>query len=172
MNTLTPLGAVARGVAAGVVGTAAMTAWQELSARLMSSGDESPEGGEQTEPSDPWEQASAPANVAKRIGEGVFQREVSADLIPVLTHAMHWGYGTGWGAVYGLLAGSSSGGSGVRRGAKFGLGVWAASYLQLVPMGLSEPPWKYPAKDTAMEISYHVVYGVGVGVGFSGGRRA
>ncbi len=171
-STLTPLGAVGRGIAAGVIGTAAMTAWQELSARLMSSGDEQDAGGEQAEPEDPWEQASAPAKVARRVSEGMFQREVSADRIPVLTNAMHWGYGTGWGAVYGLMAGSASGGGPALRGARFGLGVWAASYLQLVPMGLSEPPWKYPAKDTAMELSYHVVYGVGVGAAFAGARRA
>ncbi len=172
LPTLTPLGAVARGVVAGVVGTAAMTGWQELSARLMSSGDEQDARGEQTEPPDPWEQASAPAKLAKRIGEGVFGREVSADLIPVLTHGMHWGYGTAWGGVYGLLAGSASGGAPVRRGAIFGTGVWALSYVQLVPTGLYEPPWKYAVKDMAMELSFHVVYGVGVAAAFAGVRRA
>lgn len=40
----TPLGAVARGLAAGVVGTALMTVAQELSARLPSSGDSQPQG--------------------------------------------------------------------------------------------------------------------------------
>jgi hypothetical protein len=137
----TPLGAVARGVAAGVVGTALMTVAQELSARLPSSGDPQPQGDDSEQqgevgsaPADPWEQASMPAQVARRISEGVFHHEVSPDKIPVLMHAMHWGYGTTWGAVYGML----------------------------VPMGLYEPPWKYPAKDTAMEIGYHLVYGAGV----------
>jgi uncharacterized membrane protein YagU involved in acid resistance len=171
-STLTPLGAVARGVVAGVVGTAAMTAWQELSARLMSSGDEQDSGGEETEPQDPWEQASAPAKVAKRIGEGVFHKEVSADRIPLLTNATHWGYGTGWGVVYGLVAGSKSGGGSVRRGVLFGTAVWVMSYVELVPMGLYEPPWKYPPKSMAMELSYHVVYGVGAAAGFSAARRA
>ena len=160
---MTPLGAVGRGLVAGVVGTAAMTAWQELSARLMSSGEN---GGEEAEPKDPWEQASAPALVAKRIGEGVFQREVSSDLIPLLTNVTHWGYGTVWGAAYGLLAGSSRESGVGGRGVAFGTGVWLASYVQLVPMGLYEPPWKYSPKELAMELSYHLVYGVGVAAGF------
>lgn len=36
------------------------------------------------------------------------------------------------------------------------------SYAQLVPMGLYEPPWKYPPKDLAMDFSYHLVYGTTV----------
>ena len=55
--------------------------------------------GEPSEPpEDPWEDASAPAKVAKRTGEGVLHKNVPADLIPLLTNVMHWGYGTGWGA--------------------------------------------------------------------------
>jgi hypothetical protein len=36
------------------------------------------------------------------------------------------------------------------------------SYVQLVPMGLYKPPWKYPPKDLAMDLSSHLVYGVAV----------
>ncbi len=162
---LTPRAAVSRGLAAGVIGTAAMTVAQELSARLRSSG-EGGGGGAQEESSDPWEQASAPAKVAKRVGEGVFQRQVSSDLIPVLTHATHWGYGTGWGTVYGILAGSADRPWSLRAGMAFGAGVWVMSYVQLVPMGLYELPWKYPASDVAMELGYHLVYGAAAGAGF------
>ncbi len=162
---LTPLPAVTRGLIAGVIGTAAMTVAQELSARLQSSGGGGG-GGAQEESADPWEQASAPAKVAKRIGEGVFQREVSSDLIPVLTRATHWGYGTGWGLVYGILAGSDERARSLPAGLVFGAGVWVMSYVQLVPMGLYELPWKYPVRDEAMELSYHLVYGAGASMGF------
>ena len=161
---VTPLGAVSRGVVAGVVGTALMTAWQELSAKLQSSDSEEEgseqQSGQQTD-SDPWEDASAPAKVAKRIGEGVFHQEVSPDLIPTLTNATHWGYGTVWGLVYGI---SRNGGrrTVLRGGSIFGSAVWLMSYVQLVPMGLYEPPWEYEPKDLAMELSYHLVYGIGV----------
>lgn len=157
---ITPLGALGRGLLAGVAGTAAMTGWQMLAARLRPS-DDAPSDP----PDDPWEQASAPAKVAKRIGEGVLQREVSPDLIPLLTHGMHWGYGIGWGTVYGLVAGSA-GRSGVADGAVFGTLVWIMSYVQLVPMGLYELPWKYEPQETALDLSYHLVYGAGVAAAF------
>lgn len=155
---------MARGLVAGVVGTAAMTAWQELSAKLQSSGED---GTQQAHPQDPWENASAPAQVAKRVSEVVFGREISSDLIPVLTNVMHWAYGTGWGAVYGLVTGSNGKRRPLRRGALFGAGVWMTSYAQLVPMGLYEPPWKYAPTELAMDLSYHLVYGAGVGLAFA-----
>ena len=171
---MTPLGAVVRGLAAGVAGTAAMTAAQELPARLRSSGGEGDEdAGRQQEDerqSDPWEQASAPAKVARRVIEGVFRRDVSPDAIPLLTHATHWGYGTGWGALYGLLQGSRPGPA-LRRGVGFGGFVWAMSYVQLVPMGLYEPPWKYSPGDLGMEVGYHLAYGAGLGVAYAALER-
>ena len=39
--------------------------------------------------------------------------------------------------------------------------------VQLVPMGLYEPPWKYSLKDIGMEVGYHLAYGAGVGAGFA-----
>jgi len=162
---ITPLGAVARGVAAGVVGTALMTICQELAARLQSSGDEEQQGGQEEVPLDPWEQASMPAQVGRRISEGVFHKEVSPDLIPVLTHGMHWAYGTSFGVAYGLVQGSLPRRP-MRHGLLFGTGVMAMSYLQLVPMGIYEPPWKYSPKDLATELAFHLVYGLGVAGGY------
>ncbi len=160
-----PLAAVGRGLLAGVVGTAAMTGWQELSMKIRSDDDDGGGGGE--EPDDPWEQASAPAQVGRRIIEGVFHRDASPELIPLLTQGMHWAYGTGWGAVYGVVAGSAGHRRPLRHGITFGAGVWAMSYLQLVPMGLYQPPWRYPPEELAMDLSYHLVYGVGTGLSFA-----
>lgn len=78
---------------------------------------------------------------------------------------MHWGYGTSWGSVYGLVAGSR-GRSRLRDGALFGAGVWVMSYVQLVPMGLYDPPWTYPAEELALDLSYHLAYGVGLAGGY------
>ena len=159
----TPLGAVVRGIAAGVVGTGFMTLAQTLPAKLQSSdgGSQDEHSDQQHDEQDPWEQASAPAKVAKRISEGVFDHEVSPERIPLLMHAMHWGYGTAWGAVYGI-AQARAPAAPLRHGLLFGTAVWAMSYVQLVPMGLYELPWKYPPKDIAMEVGYHLAYGVGV----------
>jgi len=136
-----------------------MTITQEVAAKLRSSGADQEEQGDQ--PSDPWEQASAPAKVAKRVIEGVFEHEVPPERIPLLTHATHWGYGTSWGAVYGLIEGTF-GGRSAKQGLLFGTGVWAMSYVQLVPMGLYQPPWKYPPKELALDLSYHLAYGLGL----------
>ena len=162
----TPLVAIARGMAAGGIGTGAMTVAQGLAAKLQSSGDGGQQSEEQQSPQDPWEEASMPAQVGRRISEGVFHHEVPPERIPLLTNVMHWVYGTGWGAVYGLVEGTLDGRP-LRQGALFGAGVWAMSYVQLVPMGLYQLPWKYPPKSIAMELGYHVVYGVGV----AGGHR-
>jgi hypothetical protein len=155
----TPLGAVMVGTLAGIAGTGLMTAWQAAAAKLQSSGRSGSEPD--SEPSDPWEQASAPAQVARRIGEGVFKHPMSPDLIPLLTNAMHWGYGTGWGTAYAIVTVGRRR-SGVLRGAGFGTAVWAMSYAQLVPMGLYEPPWTYEPAELALDLSYHLVYGIGV----------
>ena len=47
-------------------------------------------------------------------------------------------------------------------GAGFGLAVWAASYAQLVPLGVLPPPWEYGAATLAEDAGYHAVYGLGV----------
>jgi uncharacterized membrane protein YagU involved in acid resistance len=143
-----------------------MTVAKELSAKLQSSeeaGEES-QGGEA--PRDPWEQASMPAQVGRRIGEGLFHQDVAPERIPVLTHVMHWAYGTGWGAVYGVVRGSRTTDPSMRDGLAFGLEVWAMSYVELVPMGLYRLPWKYPAKDVATEVGFHLVYGAGTAMAF------
>jgi hypothetical protein len=150
-----------RGFAAGAAGTAAMTAWQEAAARWQDSGDDGPSGSH-----DPWASAPAPAKVAKRILEGVFRREVPPTEIPMLTNVAHWGYGVAWGGVFGLVQGTFR-----RRplthGVAFGSAVWAFSYVALVPLGIYEPPWTYPAKSLALDLSYHLAYGAGVGAAFA-----
>lgn len=168
MRLVTPTRAVARGIAAGAIGTATMTAWQELSTKLQSPGEdrvsvEAPASGA-AEP-DPWEHASAPAKVGRKLLEDLFGYEVPPEKIGLLTNVMHWGYGTSWGALYGVLQGTSRGPA-LRRGLVFGTGVWAMSYVMLVPMGLYEPPWKYSPKELALDVSYHLAYGAGVGAGY------
>ena len=54
-----------------------------------------------------FEEAREPAQVGERIVSGVIQMDVSTDLIPQLTNAMHWGYGTMLGGLYGLIQGTA-----------------------------------------------------------------
>ena len=156
---LTPLGALGRGLLAGIAGTAVMTAYQEL----MAKANDSKAGDDAKAPT--WEDAPAPAQVARRILKGLFREDVPAEKIPLLTNVVHWAYGTAWGGAYGLVQGT------VRthpllNGAIFGASVWGLSYAQLVPMGLYQPPWEYPAKTVAKDLSYHLLYGLGVAASF------
>ena len=160
-----PLGALALGVGAGVVGTAFMTAWQETVAHLrrsltpkhMTSGD-------------PWEHAPAPAQVGRRFVQLATGRDVPTERIPFFTNAVHWAFGTGMGAAYGLMRNRLRA-SPALQGPLFGLGVWAQSYATLVPMGLYEPPWRYSARTIAKDVSYHLVYGGGTAAGYELLRR-
>jgi hypothetical protein len=143
-----------------VLGTAAMTAWQELSIRLQSSDEPKPASA------DPWERAPAPAKVARLILRSIFGVDVGPEKIGLVTNVSHWAYGTGWGAVYALIR-RDSGRPAAGPGMLFGAGVWAMSYVQLVPLGIYELPWKYPGRVLALDLSYHLVYGEGVAVGYA-----
>jgi hypothetical protein len=153
------------GLGAGVAGTLAMTGWQELSAKLMSSD----EDDSSPTPADPWDEAPVPAQVARKIARlaGV---DPSPKRIPLLTNLMHWSYGTGWGALYGAAARRYS--AHAVSGLAFGAGVWAMSYAQLVPMRLYEPPWTYSPSQLALDLSYHLVYGAGTQAAYALGTRA
>ena len=153
---------VGRGLAAGVVGAATMTAWQELSSRLQSSSQES-QGPGDSPPADPWAEAPAPAKVGRMIVQAL-GHDVPADKIELLTNIMHWGYGTTWGGVYGAVMGKSADERPLIRGLGFGASVWVMSYVELVPLGIYQPPWKYPPRSLALDLSYHLAYGAGVGL--------
>lgn len=161
MANTTLVGRAVRGLVAGVIGTTTMTAWQGLSAKLQSSGGEEPDGGDSA-PADPWASASAPAKVGRMILLALGYN-VPAEKIDLLTNVMHWGYGTTWGAVYGGVMGKRAHERPLARGLGFGAWVWVMSYLQLVPLGIYELPWKYSAQELAMDLSYHLAYGAGVG---------
>jgi len=62
--------------------------------------------------------------------------------------------------VYGLVQGTVAG-SAFKHGALFGTGVWSASLVQLPAMKLAPPVWEYPPAELALEVGYHVVYGLG-----------
>ncbi len=146
---------VGKGLLAGVAGTAVMTGYQLGVAKLRGQPLSTPVP-------EKWADAPAPAQVAKKaaraLGEG---SRVTRRDVPRLTNVMHWLYGSTWGIVYGAVAGAVEPRP-VTGGVLFGTGVWGSSYAELVPLGIYEPPWKYPAKDLALDLSYHLVYGVAV----------
>jgi hypothetical protein len=155
---MTPLGAVVRGLVAGVAGTAAMDAL--LFARYRKGGGET--GFATWEFSSgitSWDDAPAPAQVGKRLVEGVFETKLEPDVAPLVNNITHWGYGVLGAAQYGLLAGSLRHPR-VGYGLPFGAGVWAASYVVLPAAKLYKPIWDYDRVTLAKDLSAHLVYGL------------
>jgi hypothetical protein len=145
----------ARGVIAGVAGTAAMTAYQLAVAKVQGR----PLG---TKVPRTWAEAPAPAQVAKRVADRLGKgRRLTKKDVPWLTNAMHWAYGVSWGAAYGVAA-TATGARALPGGLVFGTGVCASSYAELVPLGIYDAPWEYPPQELALDLSYHLVYGVAV----------
>jgi uncharacterized membrane protein YagU involved in acid resistance len=99
--------------------------------------------------------------VAKKVSEGVLHKRVVKRQAPVITNVVHWAYGASLGAAYGLAA-SRLRTHPLASGAAFGAAVWGLAYAVLSPVGIYEPPWRYPAKTLGVDFSFHVVYGLGV----------
>jgi hypothetical protein len=169
--SLSPLGAVVRGVIAGAVGTVALDAANYAQYRA-GGGTEEPLQWEFAEGLDSWEAAPAPAQVGRRLYEGLFQKELPPSSVRLVTNVMHWGYGTMWGAVYGVVAASTR--SRRLRGPLFGTSVWLSGYVVLPMAGLYEPIWKYDGKTLAKDWSGHLAYGTAAAAAFRvlGGRRS
>ena len=82
---------------------------------------------------DSWDQAPDPGQVGKRLIAGFTQRELPERWAGPVSTVMHWSYGSAWGALYGVLAGS------LRRpnplyGLPLGAVVWISGYI-LLPEG-------------------------------------
>ena len=144
-----PVGAVARGISAGVAGTAAMTVYQTAVAKFRGT-----------------EASTTPAEVGKRVIRGVFHRRFDEDQTPLLNNVMHWGYGTGWGTAY-ALADDVMNLPVVAQGLVFGSMVWGASLLELPAMKLAPPVWDYPVQELTLDVSYHLVYGIAVAAAYA-----
>jgi hypothetical protein len=149
MKRVSPLGALFRGLLAGAAGTAAMTAYQEL-VQSDSSNAEKPKGDEE--------------QVARRILNGVFETDVPTENIPLLANVAHWLYGTTLGTIYALVQAGRA--NPVAHGAPL-----RSRHLGIVvrgarPDGHLRAPVGVPAKTLATDLSYHLVYGLGVATAY------
>ncbi|WP_271177729.1 DUF1440 domain-containing protein [Leifsonia poae] len=172
---VTPVGAVARGAAAGVVGTLAMDLWLYAQYR-REHGDEPFAEWEFSSDVTDWDKAPAPAQVGRRIIDGLFERTLPDSRARLTNNVMHWGYSLSGAVVYAMVAAS------LRKprtgyGLIFGAGMWAFSYVILPPMRLYKPITEYDAKTLGKDLAAHLVYGLGTAAAFTlllsrrGGRR-
>lgn len=95
--------------------------------------------------------------------------EVAEEEKQELTLAAHFGYGAACGALFALVA--PRGPAAVPAGIAFGLGVWASSYMGLLPaLGIRHHARFDPAARSGLMIAAHAVWGASAGaiVGASG----
>jgi hypothetical protein len=162
--SMTPIGAIARGLAASALGTLAMDA--VLFARYKRGGGESSFAAwEFSSGLDSWDQAPAPAQVGKRLVEGLFGRPLAPQRAALVNNITHWATGLIGGAQYAVVAGSLPAPK-IGYGVPFGAGVWATGYAVLPAAKLYRPIWEYDAKTLAKDLSAHLVYGVGTATAF------
>lgn len=142
-------GAVA-GLAGGIAGTLAMTAFQSFWSRAQS---ESPNGHGPTE-------EPATVKAACDIAQRVFHRPLTEGEKGHAGLMVHYGFGAMSGAFYGALSELSP----VTRmgaGLVFGSGLFVTADEVLVPLlGWSGAPQKYPVTSHLYGWASHAVYGV------------
>ena len=142
--------AVGKGLFAGAAGTVAMTVSSTLEAKLRKRGS-----------------SSAPADAAGKV-LGVQPRDEAGEAR--FATVVHWGYGTSWGAVRGLLhaAGLDGPGAGVAHFAA----VWGSAQAMLPMLDIAPPPWESDPKEIAIDAFHHAVYAAFTALAFDALQRS
>jgi hypothetical protein len=159
-----PFQVTLKGVAAGLVGTLAMTTALQAIARLIVRPSAEPTELEvataeltaldATPPLPPTEQ------VAERLASQVFHTELSLEVRQRLGMGIHWAYGACWGALSAQLQ-LTLRPPAVPYGIALGLAVWAVGPARLVPaLGLYARPASSGIFRRLLAVSLHVLYGV------------
>ncbi len=103
-----------------------------------------------------FEEASAPAKVARRAADAI-GIDLPDEAAGTATNVMHWLTGTGYGLGHSLLLGRRGV---VTGGALTATGAFANSYALLGAMGLYKPIWEYDATTLAKDYSAHLAFGL------------
>lgn len=135
---------VGRGVAAGLAGTVVMTAFQRLVEMPLSGRAESYQPAELVEKAT----GAKPGPTNRRR----------------LNYAAHFGVGAAWGAAHGVAAHAGVRGPGAVA-AVFGT-LWPADVTSMVLLGLGEPPWRWSARELAVDVADKLVLAVATGATF------
>jgi hypothetical protein len=147
MNAIGTLAAsIGRGLVAGMAGTAAMTVSSTAEARMR-----------HRAPS------TAPARAtAKVLGIKEFDSALAQARWNDLSH---WGYGTGWGVVRGLLdvAGLSPRAATIAHGAA----IYAAAQVTLPALEIAPPAVFWGVREVAIDALHHTVYATATGVAYT-----
>lgn len=164
MAQQTPIGAILKGAVAGVLGTLAMDlVW--FARYRTSGGDQSFVKWDLASDVEDYEHASAPAQVGRRLAEGLLEKELDPKTAAPMTNLVHWATGAGWGMAHGIAHGSMAK-QATLGGFLTGAVAWGTSYATLAPMGLYKPIWEYEMETLWKDLSAHLVFGLTTGVVF------
>lgn len=153
-------GNVLKGLAAGLIGglvaTWVMTQFQSGVSQIAEAlNDEDKKKKEKEDSSE-----NATVKTAEAISENVFGHKLKKSEKEQAGNAVHYGFGTTVGAVYGMTAEFlplTTIGSGLPFGAALFLG---ADEVAVPAFGLSEPPTEIPLSTHAYGFASHLVYGL------------
>jgi hypothetical protein len=136
---------IGKGLVAGFAGTAAMTVSSTLEAKLRGRA-----------PSSAPERATA-----KVLGIASFEDSIAQARFNDLSH---WGYGTGWGVVRGLLdaAGVPPG----KATAAHGVSVWGSAQVTLPALDVAPPAIFWPKEEIVIDAFHHTVYALATGLAY------
>jgi hypothetical protein len=76
----------------------------------------------------------------------------------------HWGFGTGWGVVRGLIG--ATGLSGARATALHGAAIYGNSQVMLPALEIAPPSVFWPKEEIAIDAFHHAVYALATGVAY------
>ena len=136
---------IGKGLVAGFAGTAAMTISSTLEAKLRGRAP-----------------SSAPARAtAKVLGIASFEDNIAKARFNDLSH---WGYGTGWGIVRGLL--DAAGLPPRTATAAHGAAVWGTEQVTLPALDVAPPSVFWPKQEIAIDAFHHAVYALATGIAY------
>ena len=155
-----PLSVVIKGALSGLVGTAVLTEAMKRAPVLMQQLGLAPSDASMPRTTEHAEQqAGQPTEkLAEKVAVGVLDRPIEENSKQVAGQLVHWGYGTAWGVLYGIVQGSFRWPDLVH-GTLFGTLVATVASTLVPAMGLTPPPARQPVVRKAMQIGFHLVYG-------------
>ena len=138
--------AIGRGLIAGLAGTAAMTISSTVEARLRHRAF-----------------STAPARATAKV-LGI--KEFDSDLAQARWNDLsHWGYGTGWGVLRGLLSATPM--SPRAATLAHGAAIYGAAQVTLPALEIAPPSIFWGAKEIAIDALHHAVYAAATGAAYA-----
>jgi hypothetical protein len=138
-------GSIGKGIVAGFMGTAAMTVSSTVEAKLRGRAP-----------------SNAPARAtAKVLGIKEFEDEIAEARFNDLSH---WGYGTSWGVLRGLL--DAAGLSPRAATAAHGAAIYGAAQVTLPALDIAPPAVFWAKEEVAIDAFHHLVYATATGISY------